>query len=382
VPERRRRRHRTRHGRGLAVPVWITPGSVFALLLVGAVVWLGAQFLLQTSVEDSSASNRTDGSRSAGDQIEGGADGWNPLDLVLQVGLETSGDILNPGIYPIINGVINFHSGPLSVTASTGTRGDREFLEGGDAPVVEDGTVPTALSDAYLQAPGIAEDDAEENFRRAVTLAPSDAETHLALGTFLWSRGRLDEAGTSIEAAFAHDPRHVGANRALSAFYLGTGKAIEAERHLQALVNVLDTLDTHLALGDYYLTQQRIPEAVHLLEEVATMPGANGDASSRLASIAYSEARTAAAHDLIDEALASVPTHPRALLTKAGFLIIERRLEEALELVRKAALSDPASADAHYTLGWLLGRQRQHEEAIRAGQAVLRARDDSHARRV
>ena len=365
MPERRRRRHRTRHGRGLAVPAWITPGSVFALLLAGAVLWLGAQFLLQTSVEDSSASNRADGSRSGDDQFEGGADGWSPLDLVLQVGLETSGDILNPGIHPIINGVINFHSGPLSVTASTGTRGDREFLEGGGAPEVEDGTVPKVLSDAYLQAPSIAGDDAEETFRAAVTDAPSDAETHLALGAFLWSRGRLDEAGTSLEAAFAHDPRHVGANRALSAFYLATGKPIEAERHLQALVDLLDTLDTHLALGDFYLAQQRIAEAARLLEHVATMPGANGDANSRLASIAYSEARIAAAHDLIDETLASVPTHPRALLTKAGFLIIERRLEEAMALVRKAARSNPTSADAHYTLGWLLGRRQQYEEAIR-----------------
>jgi thioredoxin-like negative regulator of GroEL len=65
----------------------------------------------------------------------------------------------------------------------------------------------------------------------------------------------------------------------------------------------------------------RPAEAMPILQRVARQPAGYSEARSRIAALEYAVGRHAEAHTTIDAALAHDPSHVRALLTKAEFLI-------------------------------------------------------------
>ncbi|MBM3777541.1 MAG: tetratricopeptide repeat protein [Acidimicrobiia bacterium] len=263
----------------------------------------------------------------------------------------------------------------LHATALAGLRQFDAAMAGMQKAIELDPTRAVGYADlAALQLATGEVEQSEANLRRAAEVAPDDPDTHLALASLLWSQGRQEEAEAAFKAAVTLAPRNVGANRALATFYLGNGRPREAEAHLQALADVLGTVQAKLVLADYYLTEGRLAEGTRLLEELATMPGGRGDAQSRLASLAYAAGRTAEAHRLLDDTLDALPSHPRALLTKANFLVLERNVDDAISFARMATLADPRSADAHYTLAALLASIDAHDEAVREFNEVLRYR--------
>jgi Flp pilus assembly protein TadD len=80
-------------------------------------------------------------------------------------------------------------------------------------------------------------DEADLRLRRAVELAPEDAEIRYNFGVVLHAQGRLDEAETAYRAAIERMPGHGQARINLALLLIQRGEAPEARLHLEAAMH-------------------------------------------------------------------------------------------------------------------------------------------------
>ena len=104
---------------------------------------------------------------------------------------------------------------------------------------------------------------ADASARRALELAPGNAEVVLAAAAVAGGLGRFDESIALCRRAIALDPLSVRAHRALGLNSLFGGLPEQAETALQEALE-LDPLSgmTHAGLGNVYLEQHRFEEAL------------------------------------------------------------------------------------------------------------------------
>jgi tetratricopeptide (TPR) repeat protein len=216
--------------------------------------------------------------------------------------------------------------------------------------------------------------EAEEAFQRAVEIAPDLPEAHLALANYLLSVNKAPEAEKALLDAARLDPDNELTNRGLAILYLATKRPAEAEPHLRKLAegDISATQTARLALADYYVAMRRPNDALEVLEPLADHERAAAGAKVRMAAIEYARNQKQKAHTLVDEVLASDPTYPLGLLTKARFLSADGDLEAALAKSNAAISAEPRMLAAHYLKGTVLTGLRRVDEAIDAFSEVLR----------
>jgi putative PEP-CTERM system TPR-repeat lipoprotein len=213
---------------------------------------------------------------------------------------------------------------------------------------------------------------AEENFKEAIEVDPKSPDAYISLATFYWSQDRIKEAEATMKKAVEVDPKNIGANRAMAVFYAGNGREAEAEQYLRTIATTTPTVSARLALADYYIALNRAGDAMPVLEATAKDRDGYGEARSRIAAIQYAAGRTAEAHKTIDETLAADPSQPRALLTKGQFLLVEKKIDDAIKLVKAAVISDPRSVTARSTLGSIYASRHEYDEATQEFTEVLK----------
>lgn len=192
---------------------------------------------------------------------------------------------------------------------------------------------------------------AEATFKRALQVAPQSVDAHLALAQFYWMAGRQDDAESTLLRAIELQPTHLAANRASAAFYISTARPLEAERFLKAVVEHSTEPGAPLMLANYYAATGREKEALAILAPVAADGPIGVAATLRTADIHYTLGNKEAAHEAIDAVIKKHPQNTDALVSKARFLLIEGKPQEALERTQHAIRRDPRSAAAHYTQG-------------------------------
>ena len=101
-------------------------------------------------------------------------------------------------------------------------------------------------------------EEAEAEFKKAISLDPKWTGGHMALGSFYLSIGRLADAGKALDAALALEPNHVGANRAKAVLAFLAGRPADAEAHLKRLAEVSSAVEPQLSLGDYYFATGKL----------------------------------------------------------------------------------------------------------------------------
>ena len=196
-------------------------------------------------------------------------------------------------------------------------------------------------------------EQAEAAFRNAIQIDPSSVAARLGLANLLWAGGRLDEAEANLKAVLDQGPPNLTAHRALAALYAEMKRPALAEPHLVAVASASTAPGPRLVLADYYIGQNRMVDAVRVLDETEKLPGGFAPARTRAAALLYRQGSRAEAHGAIDGVLARFPDNGPALMTKGRFLLEEGKRDEALARVQKAVESEPRLAAAHYLLGLL-----------------------------
>jgi TolB-like protein/class 3 adenylate cyclase/tetratricopeptide (TPR) repeat protein len=109
---------------------------------------------------------------------------------------------------------------------------------------------------------------ADLSMRRAMELAPRNADVILAASIFATNLGHVDQAIGLCRRAIALDPFNVLGHRYLGLSLLNAGLLEEAEGALKSAleINPLGGM-THAGLGQVYLAQRRFPEALAAFEK-------------------------------------------------------------------------------------------------------------------
>lgn len=213
---------------------------------------------------------------------------------------------------------------------------------------------------------------AEQAFLEAVARDEKSMPARLALAQFYWIGGRSADAEQTLKETRAIDPRHVGANRMTAAFYESIGKGNLAEQYLKTAAEADERTTGRLVLAEYYIAHRRSAEAVPLLRSLTSDSEIGSTAKVRLAAIDQQAGRIDEANKAIDELLIVESRNVQALLVKAGILLHQKKLDEALIRADAAVASDPGFASAQYARGRVLVAKNRPEEAKQAFNEALR----------
>lgn len=114
-------------------------------------------------------------------------------------------------------------------------------------------------------------DEAEPLLRRAITLAPSNADAHNLLGVILDQRGQNAAAEREYTEALRLNPRALSARANLGVLLARTGRADEAIKSFEAVLREApDHPQASLNLGLLYVARGDYGRAAPLLEHVNT----------------------------------------------------------------------------------------------------------------
>jgi tetratricopeptide (TPR) repeat protein len=212
---------------------------------------------------------------------------------------------------------------------------------------------------------------AEGAFKRAVDVDPKSPTALLNLGSYYWASGDLPAAERELKAALRVDSKSADANRILAVFYETNGRRAEAEPYLKAYAAVTSAVAPKLALADFYLADEKIKEASEVLGPLSNNKEGFAPAKLRLAAIDFRAGHRDQAYQTLDEILKRDPKNAQVLESKARFLIIDRRFDEALKIATAVVQSDQQAATSHYLRGVALSGLGSTDDAIKAMQRVL-----------
>jgi len=225
-----------------------------------------------------------------------------------------------------------------------------------------------------------------DHLRRAMTLAPNDAEYPYNLGLALRLSGDLDGAAKQFRAALAKNADHALARRSLGLVLRQNGDVSGAATELRRAASQLpgDPQGHHL-LGTVLLRLGDVPGAIAELRESIRLDPALTEARVVLAQALAKQGQK-------DEALGQQSEVERINAEKAAFgrvlvlldssaaLLAKGDVAAAIAQRREAVAIGPAFADAYYELGLALretdGGRMEAEAAFRQAAAL----DPKHAR--
>ncbi len=217
---------------------------------------------------------------------------------------------------------------------------------------------------------------AEEAFRAAVRLAPTDLLAQIALANFLWATDRADEAEAPLKFVADSDPHHRLTNRALGSFYASRHRSQEAETYLKRAAEDGDR-DDRLALADFYIKVNRENDALSILNAMETKDDASNAVTLRAAPLEFRLGKREQAMQRLDNLLAREPGNVRAMLMKAQFFATDGRWDQALRFAGTAVAQDPKSSEARIVLGKALFATGDPESAYQEFSEAFRADPES-----
>jgi Tfp pilus assembly protein PilF len=108
---------------------------------------------------------------------------------------------------------------------------------------------------------------AEEAFRRAIALNPSNREAHREYGFFLCRTGRMETGLAEMKRTYTLDPLSEAVNTSVAWAYIWNHQYDEAIEHCQkALTFYPNSAFTYFNLGEAYLLKREYEKAISVLE--------------------------------------------------------------------------------------------------------------------
>jgi len=219
--------------------------------------------------------------------------------------------------------------------------------------------------------------DAEQIYRRILTIDRRHADSWHLLGLIAHARGQHDLAASSIRKAIAINGR-------AAAYHFSLGNAlVSLDRCDAAIACYRRTLDLHPDFPDAHgnfgnaLRQLgRLAEAVDCYRRAVELTPRSADLLNNLGITLRQHGQLADAVACFRRALDLNPEFPAAHNNLGNALRHEGRLDEAAACYRRALALDPDYADAHANLGGVLEAQGGVDEAVALLRHALTLRPD------
>lgn len=192
-------------------------------------------------------------------------------------------------------------------------------------------------------------DEAEEQLRRAIALAPSFAKPHEDLGLLLLQQRRNEEAEDVLRRAVTLDPELEQAHFQLGRALLANGKSNEADEAFERCF-ALNPEKGRLAEAARLHRAGKVEEAEKLYRRVLKDNPKNVTALRLLGVIAMQSGHPENAEELLSKAVRLAPDFTGAIIDLGRLHQDQNRLAEAIECFEKAVETDPRSSHAHFLL--------------------------------
>ena len=202
-------------------------------------------------------------------------------------------------------------------------------------------------------------------YEAAKTLTPRDSEIDAYLVQANLTARRFANAESLARAALARDPDQPRMVRLRAQALLKSGKAADANKLLEdAAAKQPDNREYVVGLADLYADQRRTADAVRLLEQARTTFGDDQTLTMRIANAYEAAGQLDAAEKELRTLVSADPLNSDAL-NSLSYMFADHgmRLEEAIELARRAVNIEPENPSYLDTLGWALFKQGRVEEA-------------------
>ena len=250
------------------------------------------------------------------------------------------------------------------------------------AAVVEGGLDDATQAKALLNLSKVfgwagKHDEAARQARRALELAPADAEIHLNLGIALWSAGEEERAMEHYRSVLAVEPGHADANHNLGLGLLRRGETEAAIEHCRRAVT---TDPSHRkawgSLGDALSRAGRWDDAIAAYDEAVEL-------GTRDAQIHNGLGKALCKIGRLEEGLAAfrsaLELDPDSVHVRSNFgraLCRFGDVEAGAAQFRRALELDPESADAHYDLAQIAWGEGQTDEGLTHAREAVRLRPE------
>lgn len=213
------------------------------------------------------------------------------------------------------------------------------------------------------------QEEGEQAGRQAVTLSPDLVAGWNNLGIILQESGKLDESVSCLERVVALQPNNPEANNNLGNSYKRLGRLDRAERHyVKALTLNPNYAEAHSNLSNLLNDMGALDRAAAEAKIAIDFNPRLSDAYINLAAVETSRGNHAEALRWLDALLGFAPGNATGLAAKAMTLKHFDRLDEALDMARRAVATAPNSADSHNALGQIQQALNMADDAMQSYQ--------------
>ncbi len=213
-------------------------------------------------------------------------------------------------------------------------------------------------------------DEAEEQLRRAIELAPSFAKPYEDLGLLLVQQRRSEEAEAILREAVRLDPELEQAHFYLGRALLANGKSAEADAAFERCFE-LNPEKGRLAEAARLHRAGQVEEAERLYRRVLRDNPQNVTALRLLGVIAMQSGHPENAEELLSKAVRLAPDFTGAIIDLGRLHQEQHRLAEAIECFEKAVATDSRSSQAHYLLAAALAPAARTADAAAAYRRAI-----------
>jgi len=198
-------------------------------------------------------------------------------------------------------------------------------------------------------------DEAEANLQKALTLAPDFAEAHNNLGMVLHAAGRSIEAEACFRQAITIKPGYIKAYNNLGLALHDQGRLDEAETSLRKALNLNpDIAETYINLGMILNSQGKLEEAAACCRRALTLRPNFAEAHYNLGITFGDQGKLAESEASLRQALSLRPDYTEACNNLGLTLHSLGRLDEAYACFRQALNLNPDSAQVYKSLSMFI----------------------------
>ncbi|MFQ5415886.1 MAG: tetratricopeptide repeat protein [Myxococcota bacterium] len=215
--------------------------------------------------------------------------------------------------------------------------------------------------------------EVEAAYRKAIEVAlPAEVPRgYKVLAGFQYSRDRIDDSIATLEEGIEKSEEKLDLIYTLARFHSSQGNQEKANALIeQATVAAPDTARPFLILSAHRDQNEDLAGALEAARRAAEIEPENEEAELRIAEViieigvkSQDDAKVAEGRKLVEDLLAENPEQPAALAIRAKVDLYEKKVDDAIAVLRTAVSQLPDWAQAHFLLGTALAMKGDHTGA-------------------